>query len=543
MKNISAHEKELMLLYWDLGIKPSVIAIIFKRSETIVRRILKANNRTGPQPTPTQALNTWRSLYQDIGGPIVPFPFDDTQQREEQLMKEKNELAGQNTQLTKALQEAIDREEIHKQESEKKDNELEQKNLKIKELEQKNTELTTAKETGDKEIEKLQNTNKKIKLDYQRDLEELITNFVQYVKKLAHTHQQELDEQQNKYVKALENQRNEDAQKFETERSTYEEQIKSLKNEIQTLKGKANTSFWKGVGVGGGIGITVGVLGTLGYQKYFSPQANVPRPLIVDSKYIHSRYTVHPVSETAAIQPGMQNICSGMPPDINTAGAFNCSGAYPRTYGNNTGVEYTSCLNQQDDVTHSPIYYIHSGVELVTNISGSQCSGVFVNSHLENIPIQDATTLQASPTYFIPSYTNLSLSLSTDPSESLLMQRIRMTTGKQFEEYIGKFFTYMGYRVWYTKLNGDYGADLFIERDGVCIVVSCRQRKENTGVGVVQAVHSAKDVYEAPNALIICTSEFTQPAINLAILHHVECWNGAQLLQELTKCGYFLPPE
>jgi hypothetical protein len=41
MKKIRPDIKELILFYWDLGIKPSAIAIILKRSETIVRKILK----------------------------------------------------------------------------------------------------------------------------------------------------------------------------------------------------------------------------------------------------------------------------------------------------------------------------------------------------------------------------------------------------------------------------------------------------------------------------------------------------------------------
>jgi hypothetical protein len=172
-------------------------------------------------------------------------------------------------------------------------------------------------------------------------------------------------------------------------------------------------------------------------------------------------------------QPDIHHTYSGGILGTNTSG-FLGSGAYLYSDGEMYETGCTLKSNEQGDVTHSPIYYINSGIDLVTNISSFQCSGTFVSSHLENIPIQDANTTRASPSLFIPSYSYLSLTPSNDPSESPLMQQIRMTDGKPFEVYIGKFFTYLDYQVWYTKLNGDYGADLFIERDGVCIVVSYR---------------------------------------------------------------------
>lgn len=117
-----------------------------------------------------------------------------------------------------------------------------------------------------------------------------------------------------------------------------------------------------------------------------------------------------------------------------------------------------------------------------------------------------------------------------------------MTKGKQFEVYIGGFLIYQGNQVTFTKEGGDYGADLVIERDRVRTVVQCRQRKENTGVNAVQAVHSAKDVYHATRALIVSTSEFAKPALNLANIHGVECWDWHRLLEELYKLQYFKSP-
>jgi hypothetical protein len=218
---------------------------------------------------------------------------------------------------------------------------------------------------------------------------------------------------------------------------------------------------------------------------------------------------VTPIPKEVVLEPDIHPIHNGITPET-TSSSILCSGLFSQMYGETHDTGTNAIPNLPDDVIHSPIYSINSGVDLITNISGSQCSGTFVSSHLENIPLQDTNTIQASPSRLIPSYSYMPLTPPNDPSESLLMQQIWMTDGKPFEVHIGKFFTYLDYQVTYTKPGGDYGADLVIERDGVRTVVSCRQRKENTGVDVVQAVHSAKEVYNAPHALIICTSGIHQ---------------------------------
>jgi len=132
MKRIPEEKKLLILFYWDLGIRPSAIAYILKLSETYVKNTLRENSRTGPQPTPDQAFNTWLYLNQQIGEPTINFPSKDHQQQEQQLKKEKNELEERNTQLTDELQKANDREQNQKQEFKKITNELEQKTSKLK---------------------------------------------------------------------------------------------------------------------------------------------------------------------------------------------------------------------------------------------------------------------------------------------------------------------------------------------------------------------------------------------------------------------------
>jgi hypothetical protein len=89
---------------------------------------------------------------------------------------------------------------------------------------------------------------------------------------------------------------------------------------------------------------------------------------------------------TRNLQPGGSHpdipyIYSGINPGTATPGTFY-SGLFPTAHGEVQITGFNTIPNQQDDVIQPD----PSEVNVVTNPSGSQCSGTFVSSHLENIP-------------------------------------------------------------------------------------------------------------------------------------------------------------
>jgi restriction endonuclease Mrr len=99
---------------------------------------------------------------------------------------------------------------------------------------------------------------------------------------------------------------------------------------------------------------------------------------------------------------------------------------------------------------------------------------------------------------------------------------IDLLTGYEFENYLSKLFTGMGYIVEETKLAGDQGADLVIEKMGVKTVVQAKRYNSNVGNSAIQEIVASKNLYNADEAMVVTNSFFTQSAIQLAKSNNVK---------------------
>ena len=140
--------------------------------------------------------------------------------------------------------------------------------------------------------------------------------------------------------------------------------------------------------------------------------------------------------------------------------------------------------------------------------------------------------------------TYIPLTPPDDPFDSLLMQQLILTSGRQFEEYLQSFFIYQGCPTELTKASHDKGADLIVDHPLGRIVIQAKQWKDHhVGMDVINAVNGARTRYKVPRAIVITTSQFTKEALEHADILGVECWDGKRLLQELYKHQYFFPPK
>lgn len=102
------------------------------------------------------------------------------------------------------------------------------------------------------------------------------------------------------------------------------------------------------------------------------------------------------------------------------------------------------------------------------------------------------------------------------------MRQIDKMSGLTFEKYLRYLYEKMGYRVTPTADNGDYGADLIIEKDGIKTVIQAkRYYKHPVGLEAVQQVVAAKQHYHCQRAQVVTNSVFSQAAWNLAKSNHV----------------------
>lgn len=87
-----------------------------------------------------------------------------------------------------------------------------------------------------------------------------------------------------------------------------------------------------------------------------------------------------------------------------------------------------------------------------------------------------------------------------------------------FEDFIAQLFKANNYSVEQTKYSGDFGADIIIEKDNSRIVVQVKRYAEENKVGVkdINQLIGAKEYYKCDSSIIVTTSSYSAPGIELA---------------------------
>ncbi|MDI6605571.1 MAG: restriction endonuclease [Candidatus Omnitrophota bacterium] len=96
------------------------------------------------------------------------------------------------------------------------------------------------------------------------------------------------------------------------------------------------------------------------------------------------------------------------------------------------------------------------------------------------------------------------------------VESINTMNGFEFEFFLKLLFEKMGYKVTRTKLSGDQGADLIIDKYGESTVVQAKRYNSKVSNDAVQEVVASIKHYKAKKGIVITNSEFTNSAIELA---------------------------
>ena len=105
--------------------------------------------------------------------------------------------------------------------------------------------------------------------------------------------------------------------------------------------------------------------------------------------------------------------------------------------------------------------------------------------------------------------------------------------GEDFEKYLELLFRKLGYYVKRTPYQGDYGADLVLEKAGVKTVVQAKRHTRSVGVKAIQEAVTAKEYYKCNKAMVVTNSYYSQQAQKLAKANHVELWDRDQIVNTL----------
>lgn len=117
----------------------------------------------------------------------------------------------------------------------------------------------------------------------------------------------------------------------------------------------------------------------------------------------------------------------------------------------------------------------------------------------------------------------------------ITMQDIDQMEGSEFERYLYRFFTELGYEDTYkTQGSGDFGADLvFTDREGIRNVLQakCYAEHNKIGLGAVQEIYSSMRYYEAEKCIVLTSSYFTKACETLAGVNAVKLLDRNDLIK------------
>lgn len=100
----------------------------------------------------------------------------------------------------------------------------------------------------------------------------------------------------------------------------------------------------------------------------------------------------------------------------------------------------------------------------------------------------------------------------TAPDES----HLGAGSGIEFEEFVAKTLRDAGWATRLTKKSGDQGLDLLASNERFRVAIQCKRYSLPVGNAAVQEVHAAADFFGATHAVVVTTSSFTTPALQLA---------------------------
>ena len=118
------------------------------------------------------------------------------------------------------------------------------------------------------------------------------------------------------------------------------------------------------------------------------------------------------------------------------------------------------------------------------------------------------------------------------------LKEIDAMTGQEFEEYLSKLFSVLGYDVRKTQATRDGGIDIILKKEGKVTLIQAKKYKINGTVGVdaVRDVHSNAEKYKASELVVLTTAmNFSLDARNDARDKNVKLWNRDYFKELLKK--------
>jgi restriction endonuclease Mrr len=129
----------------------------------------------------------------------------------------------------------------------------------------------------------------------------------------------------------------------------------------------------------------------------------------------------------------------------------------------------------------------------------------------------------------------------TQYHESKTLEEVDRMSGSEFEEFLARLFSRMGYTDISLTPTHDQGADLLCRSpSGTRVAIQAKRWQGRVGNAAVQEVHSAVGFYDCAEGMVVTNSTFTDAARELAEKHRIALCDGRWLEEQIKR---FLPRE
>jgi hypothetical protein len=111
-----------------------------------------------------------------------------------------------------------------------------------------------------------------------------------------------------------------------------------------------------------------------------------------------------------------------------------------------------------------------------------------------------------------------------------LLEDLRSMSGVAFEQWTANLFTKHGYTVSATRVVGDHGIDLEMEREGRRVVVQCKRWSDTVGEPAVREFYGALLNAKADSGIFVTTSAFSTQARQFVVQKPITLFDLSSLL-------------
>ena len=112
---------------------------------------------------------------------------------------------------------------------------------------------------------------------------------------------------------------------------------------------------------------------------------------------------------------------------------------------------------------------------------------------------------------------------------------VDLMSGDEFEKFVAKIFSKMGYVSEVTKHTGDFGVDVIAEKDGMKIAIQAKCYAGSVSNSAVQEIVAGMKYYNCQRGVVVTNSTFTKAAIELARSNSIQLWDRKILEEKISE--------